>query len=578
MIGGSACLVRAEDTAGRQVLHDWSGVIDGAATLGAPVVIAIQGSAFVALSLLLMFAAVGLALRLRAGRADDVTTLTVVMLAILAQGAWLWNYVVPGIVIAVGMLVVSVMPLVWRSSDREDEGRQTPSATFAWTDCWLLLAISLMAWLLRLYALNRVPGTFEGELAPYYLGASTLGGIPLANAGSDGPWAPLGLLFYLPIHAAVSYFGPSVLAVRFASASMSLLTLALLYAFGSRWFGRGAAICAAVFFALDPLQIGWGRTDVHPHGVTAWTLLVMCWVTLTAYESGRVRWFVVLAALMTISWHQYPSGQFAVLIPLLFFGVTALRPAGLDRRQSTIRLVSLGLGLALWLAGPTIAHRLAGESSGIADYLTRLGPRIVLTQPAPFAVSTDTVKTLAIRVSGATGDLLAGLFVELRHRFHQDVLIPISGWPTRSLSWLVAALALAGLAMMFKRQHRPAGTIVACWIVAAALPAILSETVYPKRSAALFPALFIVAGVAAQEVARVSRRLPAWWRRPAFGAAVVSVAVWFCVSAQLWFSPVNVRYGTDSETRVANWVTASLRPGTIVIADLWHTYTHGKLS
>ena len=78
----------------------------------------------------------------------------------------------------------------------------------------------------RFFALNRIPSYFEGELSPYMIGATSLKGMLLANAGWHGPWAPLGLLYYLPIYPMTTFAGTTVLAVRLASALIGVLTQA----------------------------------------------------------------------------------------------------------------------------------------------------------------------------------------------------------------------------------------------------------------------------------------------------------------------------------------------------------------
>lgn len=99
-----------------------------------------------------------------------------------------------------------------------------------------------------------------------------------------------------------------------------------------------------------------------------------------------------------------------------------------------------------------------------------------------------------------------------------------------------------------------------------------------RESSDRFPALFILAGVAASEfLAIVGARRQAL-RRSAVVLAGVGTVVWACASSYLWFSGLALAYGKPNETEVAEQTTSQLEPGTLVIADLWHPYGPGKLT
>jgi hypothetical protein len=175
-------------------------------------------------------------------------------------------------------------------------------------------------------------------------------------------------------------------------------------------------------------------------------------------------------------------------------------------------------------------------------------------------------------------DLVAGIFVELRYVFHQDIFVKVPGLPSRSVTWIVAALVIAGVCFFATRRRTAADWVLAAWILAAALPAIFSDRAYPKRAATLFPALFIVAGAAADEALRDVRESNRAWRTVAAAVAAAGLAGWFCATTDLWFSGDTLKYGKPNEQLVAERVIEHLEPGTIVIANLWHEYGRGKLT
>jgi hypothetical protein len=578
-----AFIARAQDAAGLVVLGGLTPVVEGAGVIGRPVVTNIWSFTATAIAGAVSVAMIGLYAQLRRSEPERAMTCAVVGCALLAQASWLWAQPLLGMIF--GLCAIASALVRWSamlttvsaggaaSVDIVDSGRPR----FDWIDVVFVLAISTPAWLFRLYALNTVPDSFEGELAPYYLGATTAAGIPLANAGIEGPWAPLGLLFYPPLLAATNFFGSTLLAVRFTSAAISLWTLLLLYAFTRRWFGRLPAAYAALFYALDPLQIGWGRTDVHPHGVTTWMLIVMSWATLKAHETGGWRWFVVIGGLMALSWHQYPSGQLAPLIPIAFFTFILLQSRPPFTAGGIGRAAILTVGLAGWMSGEAFAQSLGGSGAGLGRYFELMSSRVAWTSSEALPLAGQ-ARTVATQVAASAGDVLAGLFVELRYRFHQDVLMPVHEWPTRSVAWMVAALILAGACLLPLRRLRTPTLVLGCWVLASVLPAILSERAYPKRSAALFPALFILAGIGGSEFLRALTTRSRAWTSSLITFGAIAVAAWMSVTSYLWFWPANVPAGRANELRVRDWVAESMQPGTLIIVDGWHSYAAGKLT
>jgi hypothetical protein len=509
-------------------------------------------------------------LYLRARRelsAIDKSLLLFVSLAILAEAALLDGRIFIGAALLTTAAIAAL---------RRPAGVPLESDAFEWRDVAILGIVTAAAALLRLYALNRIPDVFEGELSPYYLAATRLAGIPLGNAGAGGPWAPLGYLFFIPIFGAIKLFGSTVLAIRFSSAAVGLCTLSLLYVFTLKAYGRPAAALAATFYALDPLQIGWGRTDVHPHGVTAWPAVLIALVCLRAFPAGGLRWFALLAPLMALTWHQYPSGQTAVFIPVIVLGIALIRRERVRRLGAKVGL--LAAGLAGWLAGPMLTRVGGANAGGLSEYFAQLGPRVAWPGGAS-AGFFAAVERLSRHVATLAGDVIVGLFVELRYTFHQDIFVPVPELPSRSISWIVAALVLAGMCLMIARRLlTTADRIVTAWIVVALLPAIFSDHAYPKRSAMLFPALFVVAAAAGGRFLSTIREHDAWVRRAVRPLAAVAVALWFCATTWLWFSGVRWPEGTPNESLLVERLRPELRPGTIVIAKVWHGYAPGKLT
>jgi hypothetical protein len=356
---------------------------------------------------------------------------------------------------------------------------------------------------------------------------------------------------------------------------IGVITVVVAYLLTRELAGRGAALIAAGILALDPLQIGWSRSDIHPHGATAWPALLLAWATLRMLSERRTGWCVAVAALMGLTWHQYPSGQLAVGVPLIVLAVFAVTDRGLLRDLGW-RVTLVGAGLLLWFAGHPLAQWVgSGQQRTIGDYLASLGTRVAGTDigAAPFS------SLEVVHLANNTSDLVRGVFVELPHMFHQTFIPQVVGLSYRSLPWLVAAFAVVGL-MMLATRLPAAGPLVVCALtVTSAMPLLFSEVPYIKRAAVLFPVLEIVAAVAMAAVARA-----VWGRfgrlgRPLLLATMVAGFVaWAAVCAHLWFSERQYRWGTPPELAMVDAAARQLAPRTLMLAGLWDSYMEGKLT
>lgn len=127
-----------------------------------------------------------------------------------------------------GVACVLVVWARWRGELAPDAPECKP-LPFGWSEAGVLSTVTVLAAFFRFYALNRVINYFEGELSLYMVAATSVRGMIHANVADGGPWAPLGYFYYLPIFVTTRCFGTTVLAVRLASAAVSMLTVPLFY-------------------------------------------------------------------------------------------------------------------------------------------------------------------------------------------------------------------------------------------------------------------------------------------------------------------------------------------------------------
>jgi 4-amino-4-deoxy-L-arabinose transferase-like glycosyltransferase len=450
------------------------------------------------------------------------------------------------------------------------------SQHFGPADLLLLTGIVLVAIAFRMYALNVISDGFEGELSPYSAAATSLKGLLLANRGAYGPWAPLGILYYLPISVTTNLFGTTLLALRLSSAIVGVLTVPLVYLLAARLGGRMAGHLAAALFALNCLHIGWSRTDIHPHGVTTWPTLLLCWFLLKAFDTRKLSWACGVAFMMGLSWHQYPSGQSAVSIPLIAIALYWIGNRGaLPLRWSHCALV--GCGVLLWVFGLPLSYYLADGRWFFGNPFNLTGPR-ALWGGNQGPVSTLGTMQFVLRMAiEHLGDVIQGVFYHQPYFFHQEWVPYAPMFFSRTVPWLEMPFVVLGAAIVVRYRRRFESAVLLAWLVAAIVPGILSEHAYAKRLSTFFPALDILAALALTTLVQCSTARPRPWpRRLAVSAVALGLAAYSAFLAHVWFSGRFWKYGEPVEIQIAAQISKSITPGTIVVADLNRGSDAGK--
>jgi hypothetical protein len=479
-----------------------------------------------------------------------------------------------GYTAAVAVVVVCSLAARRPARDLFAEERGAP---LKWREAVVFLAIVGVAVFFRYYALNRILNFFEGELACFMAAATDLHGMLLANIGWDGPWAPMGILFYLPIWAMTAIGGSTVLAVRMGSAVVGVLTLVVVYVVVRDAIGRAPALWSAALVSVDTLQIGWGRSDMHPHASTAWPGVLLYGATVRALTTGATGWYVAVMLLMGLSWHQYPSGQFVVIVPVIALIVHAIQNPGF-LRTSWRKAALVVTGGVLWVLGYPLAYLLAvGKVVTPVEYIARLGPRVIggSDQVTYAGIS---ITDFVVTTSYSIWDLIRGLFVEPPYIFHQTVIPEVEGLPPRALPWFVAACAVVGLAICCVRIRERWSPPLLALVAAGVLPAILSDAAWLKRASLLYLALIIVAAVPLAIItSHLSRMLDRRLRWVGAGILVVAFLLWSSIWVALWFSGRQYPYGVSAEETILNTLDPYLEPDTLLVFCLWGDYIEGEL-
>jgi hypothetical protein len=455
-----------------------------------------------------------------------------------------------------------------------DTGREE-RGLFGTREFAILGLVFLVALLVRMYALNVVADVFEGEIAAFSAGGTSIPGMFVANEGKGGPWSPLGILYYIPIYITTKLFGTTLIALRLSSAFVGILTVPLVYLLAARLGGRLAGLLAAALFSLNCLHVGWARTDVFPHGGTTWLTLLLCLALLKAYDTRKFSWACVVALLMGVSWHQYPSGQSASLIPVLAIGFFWLTNR-LSLPLSKLSCVVVSLGVVLWFLGYPLSNYLADGNFRFLNPFTLTGPRATWSAGDAPQGKLELFWLVASSSLAHFGDVLQGLFFRQNVMCHQEWLRPTQGTYTRAVPWMEMPFIFIGMALLWRYRGRFETAVLVGWMVAALLPGVLSEAAYPKRLSTFYPALDIIAALALATLVYYRQATGRLSRRFIVVGISVGLLAYTSLAAHFWFSGKVWKYKEPTDVAAAARIAEAIRPDTIILEFMYEGYDRAK--
>jgi 4-amino-4-deoxy-L-arabinose transferase-like glycosyltransferase len=447
---------------------------------------------------------------------------------------------------------------------------------FTGRDAALLGVVTLIALIYRTYAINYNLNYFEGELSTYSAAATSIPGMFMANRG-HGAWAPLGLLYYIPIWVTTELFNTTLVALRLSSAIVGVFTIPFIYFFARRLAGKEAALLSALLVALNTQHVGWGRTDIHPHGVTTWPAVLVCIAFLRACEKKRVfDWFLLVLA-MGLTWHQYPSGQSAVAIPVFAAGIYFILN-GFRLPFRWYNTIWIALGVILWFIGLPLSYWWPIGEFRMGNPFNLTGPRALWGGLEQHTGTFDRALLIAQSAIVHLGDVIEAIFYRARYIFHQDFLADVHMMAPRTYPWILTPFMVVALVMLVRTAYRLEVAVLLAWIVAAVAPGIFSEQAYPKRLSTLFPALDIVGAIGIIVALSYIRRGDRFRRFLAGGVLSGCLFCYAAFEANVWFSNTRYRMGEPPEVQAMKTLATHITPGSLVIAELSSGYYAGKVT
>lgn len=247
---------------------------------------------------------------------------------------------------------------------------------------WLLLAILLLAFGVRVYALNGQSMWSDEGLSHFRAGLSlreiasnqiVVDGV--ATTDTNPPF------YFFLLHSLRALAGESIFALRFLGVLAGAASVALLFQVTRLLFDRRVAFAAALLLAISPLHV-WQSQDMRNYSLLILLNLLSVYGLYRFMLSGRgwrdwrrVKWIVVwaISGLVAIYTHYFGFFVLAYGMLVLLWGIA--RQVG---RRVPRRLLFVGLGLLLLLL-PIIPVALARFRAGQQVDFVFVGPNVLLT-------------------------------------------------------------------------------------------------------------------------------------------------------------------------------------------------------
>ncbi len=290
---------------------------------------------------------------------------------------------------------------------------------------WLLLALIWLAFALRVVGLTA-QSLWRDEVDALRFAAQALPALleMFRRPGENGP------LFFLGLRPWISLAGAGEFALRFPSAALGTLAVAVFYALMRRLMReRLVSMAATLLFATAPYAVWYGQEAKMYAALLLWICAVMYLTVAASRQGGLWRWALLYGA-TGVGFYLHLLAALAVPVQAIWLmalpGLAPGRPAGWARRRRLAGLLYLALlivpylPLARWQA----PMWLAGQAQTGYPFVPL--PTILLVMLVAFGRGILPVTAPVVLLPTAVA-LLAGVGLWLERRKAEAALSPDAG-------------------------------------------------------------------------------------------------------------------------------------------------------
>jgi len=501
------------------------------------------------------------------------------LLFIIAGAAWFWPLAVMHVTpwVGSGLLLAAAAALLGHTAAQSDLraeprtlDRGAPRAARLYLVTVLLIAVVLL-----FYDLGGYSGTllvWEGPVTDGFAAAFNAGQSVWRFAAEHFLWddgilsAGHTSLFYgAPTYLLFTLAGFSPWTLRCPAVIATLLSIAVMYALGCRFFGRTVGAAAAVALGLNACVLFYGRYGSSPAG-TLLAILLALWATWRFLDADRSAWWMggVCAVALYLATLQYSPARIVVLILL---GLIPLVLACQWRRLWWQRLV----GLALIVIATAGVWRLEGQFNRHPNLFAARGEQFFACIHHPDCIRDtlgrtvrpealtpfDTIELL-YRTVAVTIPQYVGILTPQSNPGPPGSVIAFDPPPLPLYFGPAVLFILLGFAHSLTRIRSWRHACLLLWVCGSTVPLLLTNRVDAHRIMLFVIPLSFWAALGIWEVAQVLQdaQMPRVLQH-LFAAALVLTVVWSDANL-LYFAPVAYQPRVPYSTRVPYYPRISL--------------------
>jgi 4-amino-4-deoxy-L-arabinose transferase-like glycosyltransferase len=464
------------------------------------------------------------------GRAWNQTTTDAVILWLLAIGACL----------AAASWPATIPPRVqWHPWDcLRRMTRET------WLEIATVVGLTLLAGILRVAALERVPYVLGGDEAWFGLTARQVLSGELRHPFRTA-YVAMPTLFYWPLSWAMRLAGDGVLGLRLPAALVGTATVPALYLLARQLWGRRMAVLGAALLATYDYHIHYSRLGANNVWDPLFAVLTLWLVEMglaSTEEDKRTRYFILAGLVMGLSAYFYTGARllpFLVLAYVAFFWIMKRVQGPQSQNTPALGPPLLMLGLAFLVAGgPILGFALSHPD----DWNARLNQVGIIQSGWLAREPALTGRSMA--------QILAEQFLRAAGAFHVFPDRTVWYGADRPLLGLLAgAFALLGMFWAGLRWRERRSFLVMLWFWAVIVSAGMLTESPPssQRFVIAIPAVVLLVALGLEQTVYLIARMLRWkgrqWENLIMGVVAVVLAVGSLHYYFVRFTPER-RYGS----------------------------------
>jgi hypothetical protein len=378
-------------------------------------------------------------------------------------------------------------------------GRDLPLASIApsepktyWPDGIAVVALSGLALLTRLYAIDELPNFVDIEPTDAFLRSLTLHGV--LQYVEAGRVRDDGFVHMLTRAASLKLIDSPVVAIRCAAVFWGTVAVPLCYVLVRRLAGRFAACIAALLFVSAPEQLFWSRIEATQLSCVAAATLVTLLLGIWVSDKGSISSVAAAALWMPITRFFYAAAVPLFLLPVTVgsLGLMGKKFAGRARTVTAI----LAFGLGLWFFSSSLLHLFATQTWAYVPSTHVYGNPVY----EPFGTDDRfdafaAIDFQAARVLRNAARLAMQLGYDRDSYSHWYQQEHPDGEHMRMVHAALLVSFVVGLGYLSAQWRDGRAATLLAAVGLGLLPGLLSDDPEPRRVAVLYPVIVTVAAV-----------------------------------------------------------------------------------